>query len=65
MASRAKTNNTTAEAETARQTADIPLGRMGVPAEFANAAVFLVSPAASFVHGAMLAVDGGVIKGTF
>jgi 3-oxoacyl-[acyl-carrier protein] reductase len=65
MAARAKTNATTVEEEIARQTADIPLGRMGQPEEFANAAVFLVSPAASFIHGAMLAVDGGVIKGTF
>lgn len=65
MASRAKTNGTTIEEEIARQTAEIPLGRMGQPEEFANAAVFLVSPAASFIHGTMLAVDGGVIKGTF
>lgn len=65
MAARAKTNDTTVEEEIARQTAEIPLGRMGRPEEFANAAVFLVSPAASFIHGAMLAVDGGVIKGTF
>lgn len=65
MAARAKTNNTMMEEEISRQTAEIPLGRMGRPEEFANAAVFLVSPAASFVHGAMLAVDGGVIKGTF
>jgi len=65
MASRAKTNSTTVEEEIVKQTADIPLRRMGQPGEFANAAVFLVSPAASFVHGALLAVDGGVIKGTF
>ncbi len=65
MASRAKTNGTTIDEEIARQTAEIPLGRMGQPEEFANAAVFLVSPAASFIHGTMLAVDGGVIKGTF
>lgn len=65
MASRAKANGTTAEEEIARQTAEIPLGRMGQPEEFANAAVFLVSPAAAFIHGTMLAVDGGVIKGTF
>jgi len=65
MASRAKANGTTAEEEIAKQTAEIPLGRMAVPGEFANAAVFLVSPAASFVHGALLAVDGSVIKGTF
>jgi 3-oxoacyl-[acyl-carrier protein] reductase len=65
MAFRAKNNNTTIEEETAKQTAQIPLGRMGHPQEFANAAVFLVSPAASFIHGVALAVDGGIIKGTF
>jgi 3-oxoacyl-[acyl-carrier protein] reductase len=37
---------------------------MGQPQEFANAAAFLVSPAASFIHGVMLAVDGGIIKAT-
>src|SRR5919197_2646743 len=58
---RAKNNKTTIEEETAKQTAEIPLGRMGTPQEFANAAVFLVSPAASYIHGVMLAVDGGVI----
>jgi 3-oxoacyl-[acyl-carrier protein] reductase len=65
MTARAKINGTTVEEEIAKQTAEIPLGRMGKPEEFAQAAVFLVSPAASFIHGAMLAVDGGVIKGTF
>jgi 3-oxoacyl-[acyl-carrier protein] reductase len=65
MAFRAKNNNTTIDEETAKQTAEIPLGRMGRPQEFANAAVFLVSPAASFIHGVALAVDGGIIKGTF
>jgi 3-oxoacyl-[acyl-carrier protein] reductase len=65
MAFRAKNNNTTIEEETSKQTAEIPLGRMGRPQEFANAAVFLVSPAASFIHGVALAVDGGIIKATF
>jgi 3-oxoacyl-[acyl-carrier protein] reductase len=65
MAFRAKNNNTTIEEETAKQTAEIPLGRMGKPQEFANAAVFLVSPVASFIHGVALAVDGGIIKGAF
>ncbi len=65
MAVRAKNNNTTIEEETSKQTAEIPLGRMGRPQEFANAAVFLVSPAASFIHGVALAVDGGITKATF
>jgi 3-oxoacyl-[acyl-carrier protein] reductase len=60
----AKNNGTAVEEEFAKQTAEIPLGRMGRPQEFANAAVFLVSPAASFIHGVMLAVDGGIIKTT-
>jgi 3-oxoacyl-[acyl-carrier protein] reductase len=64
MAFRAKNNGTTVEEETEKQTAEIPLGRMGQPQEFANAAVFLVSPAASFIHGVALAVDGGIIKAT-
>jgi 3-oxoacyl-[acyl-carrier protein] reductase len=64
MAARAKNNNTSVEEETARQVAEIPLGRIGQPQEFANAAVFLVSPAASFIHGVALAVDGGIIKAT-
>jgi 3-oxoacyl-[acyl-carrier protein] reductase len=65
LAFRAKNNDTTVEEERAKQTAEIPLGRMGQPQEFANAAVFLVSPAASFIHGVALAVDGGILKGAF
>jgi 3-oxoacyl-[acyl-carrier protein] reductase len=64
MTARAKQNGTTVEAETAKQSADSSLGRMGTPEEFANAAVFLVSPAASYITGVMLTVDGGMYKGT-
>lgn len=40
----------------------IPLGRYGEPGEFAAAATFLVSPAASYITGATLHVDGGVLR---
>ncbi|MGF6601356.1 3-oxoacyl-[acyl-carrier protein] reductase [Paraburkholderia sp. GAS448] len=38
----------------------IPARRLGEPSEMAGAAVFLASPLASYVHGHMLVVDGGV-----
>jgi 3-oxoacyl-[acyl-carrier protein] reductase len=38
---------------------------MAQPEEFANAAIFLLSPAASYITGVMLTVDGGMYKGTY
>jgi 3-oxoacyl-[acyl-carrier protein] reductase len=64
MAARAKANQTTLDEEMRKQAQDSPLGRMGTPVEFANAAVFLLSPAASYLTGVMLSVDGGMYKGT-
>jgi NAD(P)-dependent dehydrogenase (short-subunit alcohol dehydrogenase family) len=43
----------------AKVAATVPLGRMGTPADVAQACLFLSSPAASFVSGANLVLDGG------
>ncbi|WP_062270115.1 SDR family oxidoreductase [Endozoicomonas arenosclerae] len=43
--------------------ATIPMGRYGKPEEFANAAAFLLSDAASYITGTNLTVDGGKMKG--
>jgi 3-oxoacyl-[acyl-carrier protein] reductase len=60
---RAERNSSTPDEEAAKITAGIPLGRMGTPEEFAAAAAFLVSPAASFITGVSLLVDGGMYRG--
>ena len=62
MQARASQNNSTPDVEIAKQTADIPLRRMAEPPEFARVATFLCSPAASYIHGAMIPVDGGAIQ---
>ncbi len=40
-----------------------PTGRMAAPQEIANAVVFLASPAASFIYGTNLVVDGALTRG--
>ena len=65
LTNRAEIHQSSYDAEKASIAADIPLRRMGDPMEFGRAAAFLVSPAASFVDGVMLNVDGGIYKGIY
>ncbi|HYT65022.1 MAG TPA: SDR family oxidoreductase [Vicinamibacterales bacterium] len=54
---------TTADVIEQRTIARIPLGRMGEPRELGEVVAFLASPAASFVTGVTIPVDGGWTRG--
>ena len=41
-----------------------PLGRVGTPEDVADAYLWLASDRASFVHGAVLSIDGGLVIGS-
>lgn len=62
---RAEKSGNPIDAERDKMAAGIPIGRIGKPEEFANAAVFLCSPAAGFINGVALSVDGGAIRTLF
>jgi 3-oxoacyl-[acyl-carrier protein] reductase len=48
-----------------RSLAEVPLGRYGAPEEVGNLVAFLASDKAAYINGAMIAIDGGLIKSTF
>ena len=60
----AELDASTGDPEQARRAAvaSIPLGRYGKPEEFGAVAAFVLSPAASFLTGVMLPVDGGLLR---
>ncbi len=59
---RAQRGGQTVEQVQRETVARIPLGRYGEPAEIGRVGAFLLSPAASYVNGVVLAVDGGMIR---
>jgi 3-oxoacyl-[acyl-carrier protein] reductase len=60
--SRAQKQGKTADEIIAEDAKAIPMGRLGTPQEFANVVTFIASPAASYVTGTTLQVDGGNVK---
>jgi len=60
-----KANRTGASVEAVQEASrnEIPAGRYGSPEEFGAVVAFLASTQASYVNGAMLRIDGGMIKG--
>ncbi len=61
----AKKDGVSADEITARWEAEIPMRRLGDPAEFGHIAAFLVSERASYITGSSIAVDGGWIRSVF
>jgi 3-oxoacyl-[acyl-carrier protein] reductase len=59
---RAKRASITLEQQMTLSSADIPMGRIGTPEEFAAMVVFLASARASYVTGTVVQVDGGLIR---
>jgi 3-oxoacyl-[acyl-carrier protein] reductase len=59
---RAERSGATIEQIQQQTIARIPLGRYGDPAEVGRVACFLLSPAASYVTGAIVPVDGGMVR---
>jgi 3-oxoacyl-[acyl-carrier protein] reductase len=59
---RASRNETTVEEEAGKVASSIPLGRIADPEEYGRVAAFLLSPAASYITGTTLLVDGGLSR---
>lgn len=60
-AGRASASGIAIETQRARTSESIPLGRYGDTAEFGRIAAFLLSPASSYINGAAIQADGGMV----
>ena len=63
--SRARAKGISYEEELRLEMADVPLGRIGRPEEIGEVVEFLLSERASYVSGAVVAVDGGLLHSVF
>jgi 3-oxoacyl-[acyl-carrier protein] reductase len=63
--SRAEKDNKSFEEIIEGMQADIPVGKIGTPEQFANMVVFLASEKASYITGNTIQIDGGLLKGIF
>lgn len=61
----AKAKGVPVEAARHEREKEIPLGRMGKPEELGEVIAFLLSPRASYLTGATISVDGGLVRWTF
>jgi 3-oxoacyl-[acyl-carrier protein] reductase len=59
---RSQRNGTSFDQEAAKVIAQIPIGRIADPDEFADALVWLASPRASYITGILLPIDGGITQ---
>jgi len=62
LGSRAKQNGSTTEVEMAKTTAAIPLRRMAAAEEYGRVVAWLASPAAAYITGQSIQVDGGITR---
>lgn len=60
-AAKAEHEHISTDAAKAASTSAIPMGRYGQPAEFGRTGAFLLSPAASYISGTMLLIDGAMV----